>query len=139
MFSSSFIRNVVLTVVLGVGLVVTYNRCIECVFCIMLISGLTMSCIPTMPLVFMLSCGVLLMHAIDYRDATIKVEVPLENLVYIPTWDDVHKYVHFSQYGSNGNSNHEQPNLIHEYNQDHDHSSSSPSSSSWDREIPVAF
>jgi hypothetical protein len=95
---NSFFWNCLFTCGLGVGLALTYNRCIECVFCILLLSGVTMSCIPTMPMVFMLSCFVLLMHAIDYRNASIKVEVPLENLMYIPTWDEVHKYVHFYDY-----------------------------------------
>lgn len=89
-------RYVIFTIGLGIGLAVTYNRCITCVVCIAVLSALTMNCVPGMPLVFLLSCAVLFMHAIDYRHASVKVEVPLENFVYIPSWDDVHKYVHFS-------------------------------------------
>lgn len=95
--SGKILRKLMFTFALGLALVLTYNRCIECVLCIAILSGLTMSCIPSMPLVFILSCAVLLMHAIDYRNATIKVEVPLENFVSIPSWDDMHKYVHFSK------------------------------------------
>jgi len=75
------------------------------------------------------------MHAIDYRNATIKVEVPLENLVYIPTWDDVHKYVHFSE----DNINKKASDFIHDFNHNEDHAApaaASPSSS-FDREIPL--
>ena len=95
-FSNSTLRNLLFTVGLGAALLITYNKCIECVIIIALISGITMTCIPTMPMVFILSCAVLLLHTIDYKDATIKVEVPLENFVYIPSWDDFHKYVHMS-------------------------------------------
>jgi hypothetical protein len=94
--SSSNARKIIFTVVMGVVLAFTFDKCISCVFVILVLSGLTMSCIPTMPIIFLLCCGVLLMHAIDYRNASIRVEVPLENFVYIPTWDDVHKYVHVS-------------------------------------------
>ena len=94
--SSSNVRKIIFTILLGVFLAVTFDKCITCVFVILVLSGLTMSCITTMPIVFLLSCGILLMHAIDYRNASIRVEVPLENFVYIPSWDDVHKYVHVS-------------------------------------------
>jgi len=94
--SSSNVRKIIFTILLGIFLAFTFDKCISCVFIILILSGLTMSCIPTMPIVFLLCCGILLMHAIDYRNASIRVEVPLENFVYIPTWDDVHKYVHVS-------------------------------------------
>jgi len=102
--SSSNARKIIFTVLLGVALAITFDKCISCVFVILILSGLTMSCIPTMPIVFLLCCGVLLMHAIDYRNASIRVEVPLENFVYIPTWDDVHKYVHVSANEAGGAS-----------------------------------
>jgi hypothetical protein len=92
--SGKTLRSLMLTSMLGLILVLTYDRCVECVICVSIVSALTMSCVPTAPLIFVLSLGVLLMHAIDYRNATIKVEVPLENIVHIPTWEEVHKYVH---------------------------------------------
>jgi len=94
--SNKMLRSLMFTAALGLALFLTYNRCIECVICIAIVSGLTMTCIPMSPMIFILSLVVLLMHVIDYRNATIKVEVPLENIVHIPTWDDMHKYVHIS-------------------------------------------
>ena len=79
---------------LGGALLITYNNCITCVMCIALVSLVTMNCVPLMPLVFGLSVAVLLMHAVDYDKATIKVEVPLQDVIYIPTWKDVQSYVH---------------------------------------------
>ena len=79
---------------LGAALLITYNKCIECVLCIAVLSALTMNCVPLMPLVFVLSAAVLLLHAVDYDKATIKVEVPLQDVMYIPTWKDVQEYVH---------------------------------------------
>ena len=87
-------RNVMVTALLLGGLAFTYDKCIWCVVGIAMCSLFFSSCIPMMPLVFMISCIVLIMHAVDYHNATIKVEVPLENIVYIPNWDDIHKYVH---------------------------------------------
>jgi hypothetical protein len=75
-------------------LALTYNRCVWCVVGVAIASALTMNCVPLTPLVFMLSAGVLIMHAIDYRSASIRVEVPLKDVVYIPTWKDVESYVH---------------------------------------------
>jgi len=92
--SGKTLWNLMLLSILSGALILTYDNCITCVLCIAVVSGLTMSCIPGAPVLFVLSLSVLLFHAIDYRNATVKVEVPLENLVYIPTWDDVHKYVH---------------------------------------------
>jgi hypothetical protein len=74
----------------------TYNNCIACVVGVAIVSGLTMTCVPLMPLIFMVSTAILLLHAIDYNSATIRVEVPLQNVVYIPTWKDVEEYVHVS-------------------------------------------
>ena len=86
--------NAALVAALTGTLLVTYDRCITCVLAITIISLLLINCVYGMPLVFALSLGVLLFHAIDYQRATIKVEVPLGDIVYIPTLDDVQRYVH---------------------------------------------
>ena len=75
-------------------LALTYNRCVWCVVGVAVASALTMNCVPMTPIVFMLSAGILIMHAIDYRSASIRVEVPLKDVVYIPTWKDMETYVH---------------------------------------------
>ena len=87
------LRNLGLAAVLGVALLLTYDRCIGCVVAIAAIAGVTMNCVPLMPAVFLVSVGVLVVHAIDYHSASIRVEVPLQDIMYIPTWDDVSKYV----------------------------------------------
>ena len=89
----SLIRGLALTAVVGVALLLTYDRCIGCVVAIAIFAALTMNCVPLMPLVFLLSMLVLVMHAIDYQRASIRVEVPLQDVIYVPTWDDVAKYV----------------------------------------------
>jgi hypothetical protein len=94
--SSKFLRSLILVSILSGILVLTYDKCIVCVIVVAIISGLTMTCVPLMPLVFMVSTAVLLLHAIDYNSATIRVEVPLQNVIYIPTWKDVEEYVHVS-------------------------------------------
>jgi len=71
----------------------TYDRCIWCVLCIMCLSALTMNCIPFMPVLFLLSLAILIMRAVNYDNATIKVEVPLQNVIHVPTWDDMQQYV----------------------------------------------
>jgi hypothetical protein len=86
--------SVLLVATLTGALLVAYNRCVGCVFAIALFALLTLNCIPLMPLVFFLSVAILVLHAVDYNAATIKVEVPLSNFVYVPSWDDVHRYVH---------------------------------------------
>ena len=88
-----FMRGVALSATVGIVLVLTYHNCIWCVLAITLFSGLTMNCIPLMPLVFLMSLLVLLFHAIDYQRASIRVEVPLQDIVYVPSWDDLTKYV----------------------------------------------
>ncbi len=93
-FSNRLLRNAMFLAGLAGALIMTYDKCVGCVLCIAVISGFTLTCIPGSPVIFILSLSVLLYHAVDYRNATVKVEVPLENLVYIPTWDDVQKYVH---------------------------------------------
>ena len=80
--------------IMAVALSLTYDKCIGCVLCIAIFSAMTMNCIPLMPIVFVLSVVVLLYHSIDYNKATIKVEVPLQDVMYIPTWKDVQEYVH---------------------------------------------
>jgi len=91
-----FIFSVVMFASLVGALVVTYDSCVGCVFAVALISLLLMSVVPLMPVVFLVAVAVLLYHAIDYRTATVRVEVPLQNLVYVPTYDDVRKYVHLA-------------------------------------------
>ena len=51
---------------LAAALLLTYDKCIECVLCVAVMSAITMNCVPLMPLVFVLSVAVLMMHAIDY-------------------------------------------------------------------------
>jgi hypothetical protein len=34
-----------------------------------------------------------LLHSIDYNKATIKVEVPIQDVIYVPTWSDLQEYV----------------------------------------------
>ena len=89
--------NIALVAALTGALLVTYDRCITCVLAITILSLLLLNCVYGMPLVFVLSLGVLLFHAIDYQRATIKVEVPLGDIVYSPTLDDVERYVHVIQ------------------------------------------
>jgi hypothetical protein len=52
-----------------------------------------MSCIPLMQIVFLMSIAVIFFHSIDYNKATIKVEVPIHDVIYVPTWDDLQEYV----------------------------------------------
>ena len=87
-----FLRGAALSATVGLVLVLTYQQCIWCVLVIALFSALTMNCIPLMPLVFLMSIFVLIFHAIDYQRASIRVEVPLQQIIYVPTWDDVTKY-----------------------------------------------
>ena len=94
--TAKFLRSLVMVSILSGVLLLTYDKCITCVIAVAVISGLTMTCIPLMPLVFMVSTAILLLHAIDYNSATIRVEVPLQNVIYIPTWKDVEEYVHVS-------------------------------------------
>ena len=89
----ALVKGLALTAVLGVALLLTYDRCIGCVVAIAALAGLTMNCVPLMPLVFLMSMLVLVMHAIDYNSASIRVEVPLQDVIYVPTWDDISKYV----------------------------------------------
>ena len=82
-------------------LMLTYQTCVMCVLGIAVISLLLIQ-VPFMPIVFGLSMFVLLYHSVDYRSATVKVEVPLSNFVYVPTVDDFRKYVHMSAEGADG-------------------------------------
>ena len=86
--------NCAFVAVLGAILALTYDRCVGCVITVAVLSALTMNCVPLTPIIFILSLGVLIMHAIDYQKASIRVEVPLQDVVYIPTWKDVQSYVH---------------------------------------------
>ena len=54
-------------------LALTYNRCVWCVVGVAVASALTMNCVPLTPIVFMLSAGILIMHAIDYRLSLIHI------------------------------------------------------------------
>ena len=84
--------QMLMLLLLGVVLAVTYDRCLTCVWCVAVLSLLTLNCIPGMPIIFLMSAAVLLLHAIDYNRATIKVEIPLGDL--IPSYDTVRPYVH---------------------------------------------
>jgi hypothetical protein len=87
------LRGVLLSATVGIVLALTYHKCIWCVLGIAVLSALTMNCIPLMPLVFLMSLVVLMTHAIDYQRASIRVEVPLQDIVYVPSWNDFAKYV----------------------------------------------
>ena len=92
-----FLRGLALVCALTAALLLTYDRCITCVIAVAIFSAVTMTCVPLMPLVFLLSMLVLMMHAIDYNKSSIRVEVPLQDMVYIPSWDDVKQYVHVTK------------------------------------------
>jgi hypothetical protein len=92
-----FVFKCVLVLALALALGLTYNSCIRCVIAVAVVSAVFMNCVPLMPLVFLVSLGVLVLHAIDYHNASIRVEVPLQDVVYVPTWDDVQKYVHVNK------------------------------------------
>ena len=79
--------------VMAAALYLSYNSCIKCVICIAIVSGVTMNCVPLMPLVFVMSVTVIFLHSIDYNKATIKVEVPIQDVIYVPTWSDLQEYV----------------------------------------------
>ncbi len=87
------VAKVAVACVMMAALFLTYNNCIKCVVCIALFAMVTMSCIPLMQLVFVLSVAVILLHSIDYNKATIKVEVPIQDVIYVPTWNDLQEYV----------------------------------------------
>ena len=87
------VRSLVILAAAVTVLATTYDRCTGCVLGVAIFAGLTMNFLPGMPLVFVVALGVLLYHAIDYRHSSIKVEVPLQDMVYIPTWADLKQYV----------------------------------------------
>ena len=89
----SLIRAVSITLVMLAILAVTYDQCVPCVIGVLIFSGLTMHCIPYMSVVFIIAGCVLIYHAIDYKKASIRVEVPLSDVIYVPTWDDLKQYV----------------------------------------------
>ena len=97
--STRLLCYLALVLALTLFLVLTYQTCVLCVCAIALVSLLLIQ-IPLMPVVFCLSMMVLLYHAVDYRNATVKVEVPLSNFVYVPTLDDMRKYVHLATPGT---------------------------------------
>ena len=88
-----FLRGVALSATVAIVLILTYHQCIWCVLAIAVFSALTMNCIPLMPLVFLMSLFVLMFHAIDYQRASIRLEVTLQDIVYVPSWNDFAKYV----------------------------------------------
>jgi hypothetical protein len=88
-----FLRGACLSAAVAMLLILTYQRCIWCVVGVAIFSAMTMNCIPLMPLVFLMSLFVLAYHAIDYQKASIRVEVPLQDIIYVPTWEDVNRYV----------------------------------------------
>jgi hypothetical protein len=87
------VRAVAITLITGIILAVTYNNCIMCVLGILIFSTLTINCLPGMPLVFFGSIAVLLYHAIDFQKSSVRVEVPLQDIVHVPTWQDMQQYV----------------------------------------------
>lgn len=87
------VRAISITLITGIILAVTYNNCIVCVFAILVFSTLTINCLPGMPLVFFGSIAVLLYHAIDFQKSSVRVEVPLQDIVHVPTWQDMQQYV----------------------------------------------
>ena len=89
----AMIAKMAVVCVLAASLYLSYNSCIKCVVCIAIVSGLTMNCVPLMPLVFAMSIAVIFLHSIDYNKATIKVEVPIQDVIYVPTWSDLQEYV----------------------------------------------
>ena len=97
-----FLKGLALTSILAVALVLTFDRCVWCVVGIAAFSGLTMNCVPMMPLIFMLSMLTLIMHAVDYQKASIRVEIPLQDMIYVPTWDDFHRYVKVAHNANGG-------------------------------------
>jgi hypothetical protein len=83
-------------VALVITLAVTYESCVLCVLGVAIVSLMCMQAAPMMPLVFIASVVILLYHTVDYHKATVRVEVPLSDLVYVPTYDDFQKYVHMT-------------------------------------------
>lgn len=108
---SRLVLNGVLVASLGGALLLTYDSCISCVLAIALLSFLTLNCIPFMPIIFILSAGVLLIHTVtmDMRQASLRVEIPLNQLIALPTYDQVQqgvdRYVHLDQPGGLHNRN----------------------------------
>ena len=87
------IRAFTLTLIAGTVLAITYNSCIVCVLGVLIFSTLTINCLPGMPLVFFATIAILLYNAIDFQRASVRVEVPLQDIVHVPTWKDMQQYV----------------------------------------------
>ena len=56
-------------------LLATYNACVWCVLGILLVSVVTINCLPGMPVVFLACVCVLLYNVTDYKSASVRVEV----------------------------------------------------------------
>jgi hypothetical protein len=84
-----------LVAALATTLLLAYEHCIVCVVCVCVFSLATLNCIPLMPLVFALSVAILVWHSVDIQQSTVRVEIPLNNLIYVPTLGDFERYVHF--------------------------------------------
>jgi hypothetical protein len=84
-----------LVAALTATLLLTYEHCIVCVVCVSVLALLTLNCVPLMPLVFALSVGILVWHSVDIKQSTVRVEIPLNNLIYVPSYSDIEQYVHF--------------------------------------------
>lgn len=107
-----FLRGACVSAIVAIILILTYQKCIWCVIGVAIFSAATMNCIPLMPLVFLLSLFVLAYHAIDYQKASIRVEVPLQDIIYVPTWDDVNRYVKISSPFGTTTSNNNNNNMM---------------------------
>ena len=84
---------------LTAGLALTYDSCVGCVVAIALVALLLIQ-LPFMPIVLIVAMGLLLVHAVDYQSATFKVEIPIADVVYVPTMDDLRKYVHMTPHAA---------------------------------------
>ena len=80
------------------ALVLTYQSCVPCVMGVALLALLTIHCLPGASVVFVACVCVLLYHAVDVKSASIRVQIPLNDIVRVPTYaqlqDDFRNYVH---------------------------------------------
>ena len=97
LISRKMLYNAIILTMLCGALAITYNRCVTCVVCIALFALLTISCVPGMGLVFVLSVMIIVGHSVNYNKATVDISIPLSDIVHIPSWTDLKKdldYVH---------------------------------------------
>lgn len=100
-WENKIIWKLAFVVVLGASLLFTYDTCVSCVVGIAVVSLLTVNCLPGASVVFIASVCVLMYHAIDMRSASIRVQIPLNDVVRLPTYqqlqDDFQSYVHLDR------------------------------------------